>query len=246
MNNGAHGAIDKEISQNNLNPKNVKNKVKSKTLNIYGLFEDYMLNRGTAIFNAQTQGGDNRFYKRGFDMPSAYADPSDDDITKDQIMQVLKNSIRQSPDDTVSTQSVQNLYKLHEQPMPKYERGGFIKSLFGKGEKGKSEALKHLEAILSSQYEMEEGKTDFPVGRNVAGDEIYPDGANIIRKIARFSTPEGDRYYPGEGESRSNSLANQKAMMDAAKRAYHSPKDSLSTEMLHKLKNDEGYYKLFE
>ena len=117
-NNGAHEAIDSKISQNNFNPGNIKNQVKSETLDLYGLFEDYMFNQGTAIFNAQTQGGDNRFYKRGFTMPSTYADPSDEGITKDQIMQLLSNSINQNPDDTVSTQSVQDLYKLHKQPMP--------------------------------------------------------------------------------------------------------------------------------
>ena len=114
----AHGAIDSKISQNNLNPDNIKNQVNSETLDIYGLFEDYMFNQGTAIFNAQTQGGENRFYKRGFTMPSAYGDPSDQGITKDQIMQLLANSINQNPDDTVSTQSVQDLYGLHKQPMP--------------------------------------------------------------------------------------------------------------------------------
>ena len=118
MNNGAHGAIDSKISQNNLNLDNIKNQVNPETLDIYGLFEDYMFNMGTAIFNAQTQGGANRFYKRGFTMPSAYGDPSDQGVTKDQIMQLLANSIRQSPDDTVSTQSIKDLYKLHKQPMP--------------------------------------------------------------------------------------------------------------------------------
>ena len=126
MNNGAHGAIDSKISQNNLNPKNIKNQVDSETLDVYGLFEDYMFNMGTAIFNAQTQGGDNRFYKRDFTMPSTYADPSDEGATKDQIMQLLANSIRQSPDDTVSTQSVQDLYGLHKQQMPKYQEGGEV------------------------------------------------------------------------------------------------------------------------
>ena len=126
MNNGAHDAIDSKISQNNLNPKNIKNQVMSETLDEYGLFEDYMFNQGTAIFNAQTQGGDNRFYKRNFSMPGSYADPSDEGVTKDQIMQLLANSINQSPDDTVSTQSVQDLYGLHKQPMPKYENGGEV------------------------------------------------------------------------------------------------------------------------
>ena len=118
-NNGAHGAIDGKILAQNLNPKNIKNQVNSETLDIYGLFEDYMFNMGTAIFNAQTQGGDNRFYKRKFSHPSTYGlDDNEPYSTKDQIMQLLSNSIRDSPDDTVSTQSVQDLYKLHKQPMP--------------------------------------------------------------------------------------------------------------------------------
>ena len=70
MSNGAHDAIDSKISRNNLNPKNIKNQVDSETLDMYGLFEDYMFNMGTAIFNAKTKGGDNRFYKRNFSMPS--------------------------------------------------------------------------------------------------------------------------------------------------------------------------------
>ena len=120
----AHGAIDNKISQNNLNPKNIKNQVNSETLDMYGLFEDYMFNMGTAIFNAQTQGGDNRFYKRNFSMPSTYGlDDNEPYSTKDQIMQLLSNSIRKSPDDTVSTKSVQDLYKLHKQPMPSTKQG---------------------------------------------------------------------------------------------------------------------------
>jgi len=128
MTNGAHGAIDSKISQNNLNPNNIKNQVKSETLDAYGIIEDFMFNQGTAIFNAQTKGGDNRFYKRNFSMPSTYGfDDNEPYSTKDQIMQLLSNSIRESPDDTVSTQSVQDLYKLHKQPMPKYKKGGKVK-----------------------------------------------------------------------------------------------------------------------
>ena len=71
MANGAHGAINSKIAQNELNPKNIKNKVESETLDLYGLFDSANLfNMGTAVFNAQTKGGDNRFYKRNFSMPS--------------------------------------------------------------------------------------------------------------------------------------------------------------------------------
>jgi len=155
MANDAHGAIDSKISQNNLNPNNIKNQVDSETLDIYGLFEDYMFNRGTAIFNAQTQGGDNRFYRRDFTMPSAYADPSDEGVTKDQIMQLLSNSINQSPDDTVSTQSVQDLYGLHKQPMPKYKKGGKVKNPLTKKEQELQKYWdKEFDARVGSDYKL--------------------------------------------------------------------------------------------
>jgi hypothetical protein len=122
-NNGAHGAIDSKISQNNLNPNNIKNKVQSETLDFYDIFPDPVYNRGEAIFTGQTEGGDTRFYKRPFDMPSTYYTTMDEPYSdKDQIMQVLKNAIRRSPDDTTSTQEIKDLYKLHKLPMPKYKK----------------------------------------------------------------------------------------------------------------------------
>ena len=128
-NNGAHGAIDSKISQNNLNPNNIKNQVMSETLDIYDIFTDPVYNKGQAIFTGQTGGGDTRFYNRPFDMPSTYYTTMDEPYSdKDQIMQVLYNAISQSPDDTVSTQSVQDLYGLHKQPMPKYQKGGGVKN----------------------------------------------------------------------------------------------------------------------
>ena len=118
-NKGAHGAIDSKISQNNLNPSNIKNKVRSETLDLYDLMQDPMFNQGTAIFKGMTEGGDNRFYKRGFTMPSTYYTDMDEPYsTKDQIMQLLLNSIRQSPDDTTSTKDIKDFYKLHKMPMP--------------------------------------------------------------------------------------------------------------------------------
>tara|TARA_R100000700_G_C3133891_1_gene118032 strand:- start:349 stop:747 length:399 start_codon:yes stop_codon:yes gene_type:complete len=115
---GAHGAIDSKISQNNLSANNIKNKMDSSTLDVYGLFEDWLFNQGTAIIKGQTMGGEDRFYKRGFAMPSSYGDPSDQGATKEQIMQLLLNSIRESPDDTISTKKVKDFYKLHKMPMP--------------------------------------------------------------------------------------------------------------------------------
>tara|TARA_R100000008_G_scaffold43858_1_gene25473 strand:- start:41 stop:769 length:729 start_codon:yes stop_codon:yes gene_type:complete len=132
MSKGAHDAIDVRIAINELEPNNMKNKVKSETLDLYGLFEDAMFNRGDAIFSGQTEGGDTRFYKRGFSMPSTYYTDTDEPYsTKDQIMQVLANSIRQSPDDTTSTQEVKDFYKLHGQQMPKYKKGGEVSDYAG-------------------------------------------------------------------------------------------------------------------
>tara|TARA_Y100001963_G_C6785355_1_gene452337 strand:- start:2594 stop:3139 length:546 start_codon:yes stop_codon:yes gene_type:complete len=116
---GAHSAIDSKISKNNLNKGNIKNQLDANTLDVYGLFEDWLFNQGTAIVKGQTMGGEDRFYKRGFSMPSTYGDISDDNVTKDQIMQLLLNSIRETPDDSVSSQSVKDFYKLHKMPMPK-------------------------------------------------------------------------------------------------------------------------------
>ena len=121
--------------------------------------------------------------------------------------------------------------------IPKYKKGG---GFFGFGKKDivseRDQALVALDAILSKDYEMKEGKHEYPFGRNVASGETYPDGSNLVRTIAKFSTQEGERYYPGEGKSRSNSLANRIAMMDAAQRAHHAPSDSITTDQLAKLK----------
>ena len=133
-----------------------------------------------------------------------------------------------------------NLFKREGGYVPKFKDGGFFKGFGKKKQEDKApeedEALMALEAILSSGYEKKEGEHEFPMGRNVASGEIYPDGSNLVRTIAQFSTPEGERYYPGEGKSRSNSLANTIAMMEAAERAFHSPADSITTDQLAKLK----------
>ena len=122
--------------------------------------------------------------------------------------------------------------------IPKYKNGGLLSKLkFGKKKKPeKDEALVTLETLLSKGFEPKEGKHEFPTGQIVASDEIYPDMKNLVRTIAKFSTPEGDRYYPGEGKSRDNRLANTLALMDASSRAFHSPADSITTDQLEKLR----------
>ena len=121
--------------------------------------------------------------------------------------------------------------------IPKYKKGGGIFKRFGKKKKSeRDDALVALDAILSGGYEKKEGKHDFPMGYTQSQDFTEEDGKNLFRIISKFSTPEGDRFYPGEAQSRSHSLAQQMAMMDAASRAYHSPADSITTDQLAQLK----------
>ena len=111
---------------------------------------------------------------------------------------------------------------------------------FGKKKKDKvperDEALVALDAILSREYEKEVGEHEYPYGYNVAQDEAYSNGRTTARTIAKFMTPEGERFYPGEQTSLSNSLARSISMMDAASRAYHSPADSITTDQLEKFR----------
>tara|TARA_R110000824_G_scaffold92533_1_gene224427 strand:+ start:3715 stop:4725 length:1011 start_codon:yes stop_codon:yes gene_type:complete len=122
--------------------------------------------------------------------------------------------------------------------VPKYKEGGGLFKRFGKKKQPeKDEALVALDAILSGGYERKEGKHEYPMGYTVSQDYTTGDsGREIFRLISQLSTPEGDRYYPGEGESRSVSLGQTKARMDAASRAFHSPADSITTDQLAKFK----------
>ena len=121
--------------------------------------------------------------------------------------------------------------------IPKYKKGGGI---FGFGKKGKEperdEALMALDAILSGGYEKKEGRHEFPMGLSQIRDWNEDNGQHILRVISKFNTPDGERFYPGEGRSRSHSLGSSKANIDAAQRAYHSPADSITTDQLAKLK----------
>jgi hypothetical protein len=184
MNNGAHDAIDARIAVNDLNPNNMKNKVKSETLDLYDLMQDPMFNMGTAIFSGQTKGGDKRFYKRGFSMPSTYYTDMDEPYsTKDQIMQVLANAIRQSPDDTTSTQEIKDFYKLRGQEMPKYKKGGKVK-------KDDVSLSNLINAIAKKQSK------DF--GTGVGDFNIYSDkGKEINRIVEAFNKLE----IPGRWKS---------------------------------------------
>jgi len=102
--------------------------------------------------------------------------------------------------------------------IPKYENGGIIDQLLEKG------------------YNKKEGKHNYSMGEGMLKGMDSSNGLNLMRVISKFETPEGDRYYPGEASSRSSSIAQRKAMMDAASRAYHSPADSITTDQLEELK----------
>lgn len=117
--------------------------------------------------------------------------------------------------------------------VPKFKKGGGLFKKFGKKkEPERDEVSNILGAILSGGYEKKEGKHEYPMGYTVKQDVGYEDGMNLERIISKV----GDFYYPGEGKSRSSSLAQKKAMFDAASRAYHSPADSITTDQLAKLK----------
>tara|TARA_Y100000593_G_C4292250_1_gene328868 strand:+ start:708 stop:1877 length:1170 start_codon:yes stop_codon:yes gene_type:complete len=66
-------------------------------------------------------------------------------------------------------------------------------------------------------------------GRRVHGPNTYEDGVTGIKKMYEVSTPEGLRWYKGEGESRSSSLAQRKAEFDAEAKANLNPQDSVIT-----------------
>ena len=158
-----------------------------------------------------SSGGD--FGVGGTDMPQAHGE-----FSPELMSQFMKNGGR----------------------VPKYKKGGGLFKGFGKKKKDKvperDEALVALDAILSREYEMKEGKHEYPYGYNVARDEAYSNGRTTSRTIAKFMTPEGERFYPGEETSLSSSLASSMSMMDAASRAYHSPADSITTDQLAKFK----------
>tara|TARA_R110000824_G_scaffold72334_9_gene184611 strand:+ start:308 stop:1465 length:1158 start_codon:yes stop_codon:yes gene_type:complete len=149
----------------------------------------------------------------------------------------LKSNLGDVPFSNSPSQYSMRMNMEYGDKIPKYKKGGGI---FGFGKKGKEperdKALMALDAILSSAYEKKEGRHEFPMGRIQASNEIYPDNSNLVRTIAKYKTDDGDRYYPGEGKSRNNSLANSLALMDASERAYHSPADSITTDQLAKLR----------
>ena len=128
--------------------------------------------------------------------------------------------------------------------IPKYKKGGGI---FGFGKKKTSKAperdtaLMALDAILSSQ--LPEGKySGSGSGGDIRRQDILPyvseEGQSRFkgRQISEFDTPEGKRYYAGEGTSQDMQMALNKAMMDALSRKELSPSDSITTDQFAKLK----------
>ena len=190
------------------------------------------------LYKALTKGGDERYIYRNIQgLPTEGRREWQGNILRDQIAQDptfadtlshKEGKERLAPQKSITSGLLRALGI--------YKGGGFLG--FGKKkEKDKDEALVALEAILSDGYELKEGKHEFPMGYTVSQDYLPDDsGREIFRLISKLATPEGDRYYPGEGKSRSFSLGQTKAMMDAASRAYHSPADSITTNQLEKLR----------
>ena len=105
-------------------------------------------------------------------------------------------------------------------------------------------AIKSLNDILAKRYyPEEEGSWSPPLGMHKLGGESISDGQVTARYIDQFETPEGRRYYPGEGRSRDSNLASDMASWDAAERAFHAPADSISTEVFNILRSlDKGLF----
>ena len=69
------------------------------------------------------------------------------------------------------------------------------------------------------------------------------DNAYLSRMIHQFQTPEGMRFYPGQGESSAAQTSIDKSRFDAANRMLTSPSDSLSTDIVNQLMQHGGLFK---
>ena len=216
--NGAHSVIDNLIVANTL--EEILSTSRGESMDV--------------LYKALTNIGDERYIHRNIQgFPTSNRRETQGNILREQIAQdpsafadtvsYKEGKERLAPQQSITSKLLKALGI--------YKGGGFLG--FGKKwKKGKKEeaperdeALVALDAILSGGYERKEGKHDYPFGLTQSQGWAEEDGINLVRMISKFSTPEGDRYYPGEGKSRDNSLANTLSMMDAAQRAYHSPSD---------------------
>ena len=155
-------------------------------------------------------------------------------------LSMLANMLRQDPS-AIKTISQTEADKIIN-PKKKYRGGGFLG--FGKKkdpEVPKNEVLMLIDAILSSQLPEGEFKKTGPGGRTIQQDVMpYVSDRDQRRwkgrQIAKFDTPEGRRYYPGEGTSQDMQMSLTKALMDATMRQELSPADSITTDQLKVLK----------
>jgi hypothetical protein len=65
----------------------------------------------------------------------------------------------------------------------------------------------------------------------------------MSRIISEIMTPEGKRFYPGEGRSSRMQTSMDKARMDVQKQAQYFPSDSLSTDIVNQLMQHGGLFK---
>ena len=199
MSNGAHDAIDARIAVNEVNPKNIKNKVNSNTVDIYDLLESS--SRVTGIYKGETEGGEPRFYKRDFykhHVPSSYYDGSGN---PELLQQLYANAIMSEPQDTTSRKDISDTYKLFGKPNPfstrppieaeaRYDKGGEVSdggetlqqmqdTLFDKRYK----SLLELQSSLDEPYNIDPdlGVTD----PEYQAREKTKDKIEIINKLLR-------------------------------------------------------------
>ena len=69
--------------------------------------------------------------------------------------------------------------------------------------------------------------------RTIAHPEY--DNQYLSRMIHQFETPEGKRFYPGEGRSSRMQPSIDKARLDAQRQSTYFPSDSLSTDIVNQL-----------
>ena len=120
--------------------------------------------------------------------------------------------------------------------IPKYKKGGgFSFSNLLKSSDDNNEVMNMLNAILETPVRAKGEIKNPDYGSKVDRDHQIDSGKNIIRVIQKINTPEGERYYPGEGISRNPNLADKKAMMNALLRSQISPADSITTDQFEEL-----------
>ena len=99
-----------------------------------------------------------------------------------------------------------------------------------------NETLMALNSILAKNLPIKSEKYKPNIGQWTSQEVREGENGYIGRTIQEIDTPEGLRFYPGEGESRDYQTSLTKAQQDAAARYHYSPADSITTQQLEVLK----------